>query len=49
MVRYTFLVRVRYIGTLFEFAFETFYVLRADVNKDLCDRARRAQVYAILK
>ena len=45
MVRYAFfvVVRVRYVGRLFEFAYKTFYVQRADVNEDSSDRARRAQ------
>ena len=36
------MVRVRYVGTLFEFACETFYVQREAVNEDSYDRARRA-------
>ena len=36
------MVRVRYVGTLFEFAYQAFYVQRAAVNEDSCDRARRA-------
>ena len=36
------MVRIRYVGTVFEFAYETFYVQRADVNEDSCDRAWRA-------
>ena len=36
------MVRVRYVGTLFEFAYTAFYVQRAAVNEDSCDRARRA-------
>ena len=36
------MVRVRYFGTLFEFAYKTFYVQRAAVNEDLCNRARCA-------
>ena len=35
------MIRVRYIGALFEFANQTFYVQRAAVSEDLCDRARR--------
>ena len=36
------MVRVRYIGTLFEFAYKTFYVQRAAVNENSRNRARRA-------
>ena len=36
------MVRVRYVGTLFECAYQTFYVQHADVNEDLCDRTRCA-------
>ena len=45
-VRYAFLVmvRVRYVGTLFEFAYKTFYVQRAAVNEESCDRAGRAHI-----
>ena len=50
LVRYAFfvMVQVRYIGTLFEFAYKTFYVLLAAVNKHLGDRARRAHSLATL-
>ena len=34
--------QVRYIGTLFELAYQTFYMQRAAVNKDSCNRTRRA-------
>ena len=40
---------VRYDGTLFQFAYKTFYVQRAAVNEDSCDRARRAHSLAIFK
>ena len=45
-VRYAFLVmvRVRYVGTLFEFVYLTFYEQRAAVNEDSCDRTRRADM-----
>ena len=33
---------VRYVGTLFKLTYEAFYVQRAAVNEDSCDRARRA-------
>ena len=36
------MVWVRYVGTLFECAYQTFYVHHAYVNEDLCDSARRA-------
>ena len=43
-VRYAFFVMVRvwYVGTLYEFVYLRFYMQRAAVNKDSCDRARRA-------
>ena len=36
------MVRIWYVDTLFEFAYQTFYVQREAVNEDSCDRARRA-------
>ena len=44
LVQYAFfvMVRVRYFGTLFEFAYKTFYVQRVAVNEDSCDCARCA-------
>ena len=36
------MVRVLYVDTLFEFAYETFYVQRAAVNEDSCECAKRA-------
>ena len=36
------MVWARCVGTLFEFAYLTFYVQRAAVNEDLYDRAWRA-------
>ena len=36
------MVGLRYVGTLFEFAYKTFYVQRVAVNEDSYDRARCA-------
>ena len=36
------MVLTRYVGTLYQFAYKTFYVQRAAVNEDLCGRAWRA-------
>ena len=44
LARYTLfeMARVRYVGTLFEFTYKTFYVQRAALNQDLSDCAQRA-------
>ena len=36
------MVRIRCVGTLFQFAHKTFYVRHAAVSKDSSDHARRA-------
>ena len=46
-IRFFVMVRIRHVGTLFEFAYSTFYVQRAAVNEDSCDRARRALLHIV--